>query len=180
MLKFLLSFLITVFLIGCATPVAKVKDYDIAIHNKALAVSINGVIGAAWGQTSIQLAIVDAINACSQQGGIECKIININGIAATTYPGYKSDDRVIDVAQRTMSLVTSEGITVQYSCADLTKSFAFALLSQGHSYLDKDGDGIPCEYAQKTYKPQPSGNCYWVSGYTRKNGTNVRGHMRCR
>jgi hypothetical protein len=25
-----------------------------------------------------------------------------------------------------------------------------------------------------------SGNCHWVSGYTRKNGTQVRGHMRCR
>jgi len=25
-----------------------------------------------------------------------------------------------------------------------------------------------------------SGNCHWVNGYTRKNGTRVRGHMRCR
>jgi len=25
-----------------------------------------------------------------------------------------------------------------------------------------------------------SGNCHWVSGYTKRNGTRVRGHMRCR
>ncbi|PKM17828.1 MAG: hypothetical protein CVV11_17120 [Gammaproteobacteria bacterium HGW-Gammaproteobacteria-15] len=180
MLIFLQSLLISLLLFGCATPVANVKDYDIAIHNKAFAVSTNGVIGAAWGQTTVHIAIDKAINACTQQGGVECKVININGTAATTYPAYKADDRVTDISKRTMNFVTNEGVTVQYRCADLTKSFATSLLSQGHSYLDKDGDGIPCEYAQKTYKPQSSGNCHWVSGYTRKNGAYVKGHMRCR
>lgn len=29
-------------------------------------------------------------------------------------------------------------------------------------------------------KSEGGGNCHWVNGYTRKNGTYVRGHMRCR
>ena len=179
-LRFFQSVLMASLLFGCATPVANVKDYDIAIHNKAFAVSINGVIGVAWGQTSVHIAIDNAINACAQQGGVECKVININGIVATTNPAYKSDSRVIDISQRTMNLITREGVILQYKCADLTKSFASSLLSQGHSYLDKDGDGIPCEYAKKRYVPQLSGNCHWVSGYTRKNGTYVKGYKRCR
>lgn len=68
-----------------------------------------------------------------------------------------------------------------YRCADLTSTQAQALLAQGHSYLDLDGDGDACEPdARRDYSPRSSGSCHWVKGYTRKDGTKVRGHQRCR
>jgi hypothetical protein len=54
--------------------------------------------------------------------------------------------------------------------------------------LDRDGDGFACEYdprqavqpAKSTYQPQTGSSCHYVEGYRRKNGSYVRGHMRCR
>lgn len=56
--------------------------------------------------------------------------------------------------------------------------------------LDGDGDGNACEY-KPTLPIRPithdrqrvqthDTRCHWVRGYTRKNGTRVRGHQRCR
>ncbi|WP_371738919.1 excalibur calcium-binding domain-containing protein [Alcanivorax quisquiliarum] len=70
----------------------------------------------------------------------------------------------------------------RYRCSELSEAEAYELLRQGHSYLDADGDGRPCEWGRNTSATRPSGgiNCYYVGGYTRKNGTYVRGHRRCR
>ena len=55
--------------------------------------------------------------------------------------------------------------------------------------LDADGDGFACEFdpstyvarrAASTFQPTSGSNCHWVSGYTRRDGTRVRGHQRCR
>lgn len=74
----------------------------------------------------------------------------------------------------------------QYQCSNIADSQAQALFNQGHAYLDRDGDGKPCEWKDKYLESQinqstSSGtNCHSVRGYTRKNGTYVRGHTRCR
>ena len=86
---------------------------------------------------------------------------------------------------------TSPSITVRFKCSDITRRSAKILLDAGHGYLDRDNDGDPCEpHNFPEQKPFPSSttstssasssNCHWVSGYTRKNGTRVRGHSRCR
>ncbi len=70
-----------------------------------------------------------------------------------------------------------------YTCSELNKSNAYSLLKSGHSCLDRDGDGHPCEWGKKkikTYAPSYKSNCHYVGGYYRKGGTYVRGHMRCR
>ncbi|WP_299775932.1 excalibur calcium-binding domain-containing protein [uncultured Pseudoteredinibacter sp.] len=82
--------------------------------------------------------------------------------------------------------------STKYYCQNLTASEANNLYLAGHTYLDADSDGIPCEwesskyssgetYSTKAYSPPSySGNCHYVSGYTRKNGTYVSGYTRCR
>ena len=75
---------------------------------------------------------------------------------------------------------TVQGIsqTSAYTCSNLSKYEAYYLLSNGHSYLDRDGDGHPCEWGkvEGTYRS----NCHYVNGYYRKSGTYVSGHTRCR
>jgi len=72
-----------------------------------------------------------------------------------------------------------------YTCSQLTKSRAYSLLRAGHTYLDKDGDGHPCEWGKRTtYRyyntTKYRNNCSYVRGYYRRSGTYVRGHTRCR
>lgn len=82
---------------------------------------------------------------------------------------------------------TTTSIT-RFRCSDISRSTAKTLLDMGHGYLDRDNDGDPCEPhnfpEQKPYTPAVSAssasNCHWVRGYTRKNGTRVRGHTRCK
>lgn len=80
------------------------------------------------------------------------------------------------------SLVT----TVKFICSDLTPASAMILYRAGHTYLDRDNDGEPCEpsnypeYTRPTVSSSSSSNCHMVGGYYRKSGTYVRGHMRCR
>ena len=68
--------------------------------------------------------------------------------------------------------------TPTYKCSDLSESTAYYLLAQGHDYLDRDGDGHPCEWNNTPASTRS--NCHWVSGYTRSNGTYVHGYRRCR
>ena len=73
-----------------------------------------------------------------------------------------------------------------YRCSNITKERAVLLYSQGHTYLDRDHDGLPCEandianeitspYIVPT--PPSTGLCY-VNGYYRKSGTYVKGYFR--
>jgi len=72
----------------------------------------------------------------------------------------------------------------KYVCAELTKTQAYSLLRKGHTYLDRDSDGHPCEWGKKRstsyYKSSYKSNCHYVRGYYRRSGTYVRGHTRCR
>ncbi|WP_300756468.1 hypothetical protein, partial [Janthinobacterium sp.] len=76
--------------------------------------------------------------------------------------------------------------TGRYRCSDISKDFALTLFAQGHTYLDRDHDGKPCEAndilnekaAIPTITPGPSGKQCYVSGYYRKNGTYVKGYYR--
>jgi len=85
--------------------------------------------------------------------------------------------------------------TDAYNCSDFSNTAeaqAFFIRSGGPSLdphrLDADGDGFACEFdpsklevpTTTNYNYRPSSNCHWVSGYTRRDGTRVRGHRRCR
>ncbi len=85
----------------------------------------------------------------------------------------------------------SKALKFHYYCKDITTLQADNLLRAGHTYLDADNDGIPCEwyrdmssfsYQSKTYSRPviSSNNCHHVSGYVRNNGTYVSGYTRCR
>ena len=82
---------------------------------------------------------------------------------------------------------TKNTFSVRYTCDDLSKSDAYILLAKGHDYLDRDGDGHPCEWDKKSYKKtkyksrnSSSSNCHWVKAHRRKNGTYVSGYRRCK
>jgi len=76
--------------------------------------------------------------------------------------------------------------TGTYRCSDISHQTAVLLYLQGHTYLDRDHDGKPCEQTdinteRVTYppsNPSPSSGMCWVNGYTKKNGTHVSGYYR--
>lgn len=83
----------------------------------------------------------------------------------------------------TVTVVPDTGL---YRCSSISKQTALLLNAQGHTYLDRDHDGSPCEANDITNEiatpyiaptPPASGRCY-VSGYYRKNGTYVKGYYR--
>ncbi len=113
-----------------------------------------------------------------------------NGSAAKVHPSiaavpfidnsYLTTPSSIDKKEGHLPTGSSKKHLITYTCSDLSKRDAYNLLSQGHSYLDKDGDGHPCEWKPKpSYTPRRSSNCHWVSGYYRK-GRYVKRHRRCR
>lgn len=78
--------------------------------------------------------------------------------------------------------ITDTGL---YKCTAISQELARALYAAGHTYLDRDHDGKPCEANDRTLEsvvtqpvtPPSSGMC-WVNGYTRRNGTYVKGYWR--
>lgn len=82
--------------------------------------------------------------------------------------------------------VTPVADTGIYKCSQISAAMAQALYAAGHTYLDRDHDGKPCEANDirietpvviPTIPTTPAGQC-WVNGYTRKNGTYVHGYWR--
>ncbi|SHN20443.1 REJ domain-containing protein [Duganella sacchari] len=71
-----------------------------------------------------------------------------------------------------------------YKCSQLTLSVAQALYLAGHTYLDRDHDGKPCEANDIAVESPviipstPTVKQCWVNGYRRKNGTYVHGYWR--
>ena len=93
-------------------------------------------------------------------------------------------DKITIVAKdQSVASIPDTGI---YRCATLSSESAAYLYSIGHTYLDRDHDGRPCEAndllneATNSYislPPSNAGQCY-VHGYYRKNGTYVSGYWR--
>lgn len=103
-----------------------------------------------------------------------------------------SDGKATSLNKDVVNIVATSPNTVTiadsglYRCTTLTRQLALSLYAQGHTYLDRDHDGRPCEandianevanpYVATT--PSTGGQCY-VSGYYRKNGTYVKGYFR--
>lgn len=82
--------------------------------------------------------------------------------------------------QKSSSHNNTSSVKRVYNCSELSKATAYSLLQQGHTYLDRDGDGHPCEWDKKsiTSYSTPSYKSNYVRGYYRKDGTYVRGHYR--
>lgn len=112
-------------------------------------------------------------------GIYEVKLSVNDGKASSLIP-----DAINVIAMGTTAVIVQDsGI---YRCSSISKQTALLLYSQGHTYLDRDHDGSPCEandianeIASPYVAPLPptGGRCY-VSGYYRKNGTYVKGYYR--
>jgi hypothetical protein len=108
---------------------------------------------------------------------------------------FVNDGRVSSTVADTISVVAvSPSIVVVadtgvYRCSTISKTLALSLYAQGHTYLDRDHDGKPCEandisneLANPYVAPSTgsTGLCY-VNGYYRASGTYVQGYYRaCR
>jgi hypothetical protein len=168
------SLLLLLGLCSCTTTEQLKNRYSANDGVKAFAEASNEISGAAWGQTTYKDAIQLAMYYCQKGGGINCKITDLDGRNFSLKP---------------QSYVLSEESKREYNCSSITLGQAYSYLQQGHYYLDLDGDGHPCEWGAyvKSWKPQKisplsrsqSSNCHWVNGYTRKDGTRVKGHQRC-
>ncbi len=83
----------------------------------------------------------------------------------------------------------------RFKCTEISHSLALTLFAAGHTYLDRDHDGKACEATDLSIERTPPlvvpvvppvviappvvgpKQC-WVSAYTKKNGTHVRGYWR--
>ncbi len=101
-------------------------------------------------------------------------------IASNDTDSFNNQDDVSSITKNVIPETRS--VAREYSCKELTKVQAYSLMNSGHTYLDKDSDGHPCEWGKESsfYTPSYKSNCHYVSGYRRKNGTYVRGYTRCR
>ena len=75
--------------------------------------------------------------------------------------------------------------SVKYSCFKISIQQARSLYAQGHTYLDRDGDGRPCEWPDKakelddTTPAKPTGKCTTTKAYTKPDGTKVPARTQC-
>lgn len=79
-----------------------------------------------------------------------------------------SDQKLCDTSKRADSekaKVAEEQVRVRTQAASASSGSKASVTEGGGSPASTKGGGS---------------NCHWVNGYTRKNGTSVRGHMRCR
>jgi len=100
--------------------------------------------------------------------------------------------RASDLSYERSPPVPAIGDTGTYTCSSISRETAFLMYLRGHTYLDRDKDGKPCEANDVTLEkpvytppvvsppvvsPPNTGRCY-VSGYRKKNGTWVSGYYR--
>lgn len=98
-----------------------------------------------------------------------------------------ADTVTILVSSPAVQPIADSGI---FKCSAMTHDTAVLLFLQGHTYLDRDHDGKPCEATDIAIEtqtipttppavplPPSTGQCY-VNGYYRQNGTYVRGYWR--
>jgi hypothetical protein len=74
---------ISLFVASCATSSGSLQElwnnYENEPYNKAYAIASNGIAGAASGQQSKDTAVHLARVECINSGGIDCKVVDING-----------------------------------------------------------------------------------------------------
>lgn len=99
----------------------------------------------------------------------------------------ESDSVTIQIAVPASQNIADTGI---YKCSNISHALALQLFLQGHTYLDRDHDGKPCEATDIAVETittpvitpvvptTPSTGQCWVNGYYRKNGTYVNGYWR--
>lgn len=70
---------------GCSsseqTTYSLFQEYRDQPGNKAYAIGINKVAGAAWSARTVQDAQAAALSTCKELGGVNCNIVDINGNA---------------------------------------------------------------------------------------------------
>ncbi|MES2899497.1 MAG: DUF4214 domain-containing protein [Pseudomonadota bacterium] len=144
---------------------------------------------------SASLLTVTAHSIVADTGVYICRVIDPS-LAKTYYSrGHTYLDRdkdgipctALDIAYETRPPVASIADYGVYKCASLTSAMAFQLYLQGHTYLDRDNDGKPCEASDITREtatvvvtppPVVGPRMCWVNGYRRSNGTYVSGYYR--
>lgn len=73
----------------------------------------------------------------------------------------------------------------RYSCFKISLQQARSLYAQGHTYLDRDGDGRPCEWPDKAKEledesaPKAGSKCTTTKAYTKADGTKVPARTQC-
>ncbi|QJD99548.1 DUF4214 domain-containing protein [Massilia forsythiae] len=138
--------------------------------------------------------MVTAHAIVADSGIYTCSTIDSTKAQALYFSGHTYLDRdkdglacsASDIAYERSPSVPSIADTGTYKCSTLSPANAILLYLQGHTYLDRDHDGKPCEASdvnlEKTiYTPpstSPSSGMCWVNGYTRKDGTRVSGYYR--
>lgn len=180
-IRAMLSLAAALSLIGCTS--TNFSEYKDLPGHKSIAVGSNGVIAYSSSNPNVETAITTAIDKCSSIGGKDCKFIDVDGYSPIGNKTYMYDDRAASV-----DYLDKGSYKVRYKCEQLTKAMAQSLFHSGHTYLDGDSDGKPCEsnlwssyYSTDTNSRKVKGtNCHYVRGYRRKNGTYVSGYTRCR
>ncbi|GAB3252749.1 hypothetical protein GCM10027296_19360 [Chitinimonas naiadis] len=80
---------------------------------------------------------------------------------------------------------TATSPSAKYSCFKISIQQARSLYVQGHTYLDRDGDGRPCEWPDKAKElddatpAKPGGKCTTIKAYTKPDGTKVPAKTQC-
>jgi hypothetical protein len=149
--------------------------------------------GHANSYSPAQLSVI-AHGIVADSGIYTCSGIDSSAAASLYSMGHTYLDRdkdgkpctAADVAFERSPPVPSVPDTGIYKCASISHEYAVLLYLQGHTYLDRDHDGKPCEandltVEKNTYvppSPVPSSGMCWVNGYTRSNGTRVSGYWR--
>jgi hypothetical protein len=141
------------------------------------------------------LLTVVAHGIVADSGTYTCSGVDANRAAALYSLGHTYLDRnkdgqpcnAADIAYEKAPPVAAVPDIGTFKCSTISHEYAVLLYLQGHSYLDRDHDGKPCEstditientkYTPPVSPPANSGMCY-VNGYTRKNGTHVSGYWR--
>lgn len=151
---------------------------------------VNGdAITYSWAITSRPLySTAYLVGATSTKPQFVPDLVGIYEVSLTVSDGKVSTPVVdkITIVARDQTVASIED-TGTYRCASLSASNAAYLYSIGHTYLDRDHDGHPCEANDLLNEianpyvapvaPSNAGQCY-VRGYRRRNGTYVSGYWR--
>jgi hypothetical protein len=149
--------------------------------------------GTANSYSPAQLVVV-AHGIVADSGTYTCSSIDAGKAASLYSLGHTYLDRdkdgkactAADVAFERSPPVAVVPDSGTFKCSTISHEYAVLLYLQGHTYLDRDHDGKPCEATDLTVEkntytppaPLPAPKMCYVNGYTRKDGTHVNGYWR--